>query len=227
MERAVSLAQWASIEHESIPTSAARRAHAASARFAPPPERESARGGASSHVHAQESCFLEAAAGTSVHGLAPRERALSLAQWASIEHEPTPTSAARHAHAASARGAPPPERDSVRGGAFFCAHAQESCLLETATDTSERGLAPRERAVSLAQWASIEHESTPTSAARRARTASARGAPPPERERARWRVCVCAHANTGCWSEAAAGTSQHGRAPRERAVSLAQRSGIP
>ena len=125
-----------------------------------------------------ESYLLEAAAGTSERGRAPMERAASLAQWAFIENASTLTSAARHAYAASARAAPPHENASARGGVFSCAHAQESYLLEAVAGTSERGCAPRKRAVSLAQWASTEHASTPTSAARRAHGASARAAPP-------------------------------------------------
>ena len=66
-----------------------------------------------------ESYLLEAAAGTSERGRAPMERAASLAQWAFIENASTLTSAARHAHAASARAAPPPEKESARGGVIF------------------------------------------------------------------------------------------------------------
>ena len=47
---------------------------------------------------------------------------------------------------------------------------------------------------------------------------SARATPPSHRERARWRDRVCAHAQTGCSSEAAAGTSEHGLAPEGRAL---------
>ena len=43
-----------------------------------------------------------------------------------------------------------------------------------------------------------------------------------ERERAQWRYFPCAHAQVSCSLEAAAGMSEHGRAPSERAVSLAQ-----
>ena len=46
--------------------------------------------------------------------------------------------------------------------------------------------------------------------------------PPPEREHTQWRVRVYAHANATCSLEAVDGTSEQGRAPRERAVSLAQ-----
>ena len=77
-------------------------------------------------------------------------------------------------------------------------------------------------AVSLAQWAFKEYGPTPISATRRTRMPLARVLCLLPRERARWRIRVRAHANTDCLLEAAAGTSEHGRAPRERAVSLAQ-----
>ena len=55
------------------------------------------------------SCSLEAAAGMSEHGRAPSEGGVSLAQFAFVRYGPTPTSAARRAHFASARAAYPPE----------------------------------------------------------------------------------------------------------------------
>ena len=112
--------------------------------------------------------------------------------------------------------------ESERSGALALCHSKAGCALEAVDGTSEQGRAPRERATSLAQYASIGHEPTPTSAAERARAASACAAPPASRERAGWRVRVCAHANAGCSLEAVDSTSEHGRAPRKRAVSLAQ-----
>ena len=191
-------------------------------------ERERARWRFFSCAHAQVSCSLEAAAGMSEHGRSPRGVAVKLAQWAFIGHESTPTSAARRVHAASARGAPPPERERARAVVLFlsCAHAQLSCSLEAAAGMSEHGRAPRGVAVKLAQWASIEYEPTLTSAARRAHITSARAALPPERERererAQWRFFSCAHVQVRCSLEAAAGMAEHGRAPREMAVSLVQ-----
>ena len=182
-EMAVLLAQWASIGHKPTPTSAVRRAHAVSARAALPPERgkERARSGAFSCAHTQVSCLLEAAAGMSEHGRALSGVAVQLAQWAFIRYKPTPTIAARRAHAASARAALPQERESARAVALFfsCAHAQVSCLLEAAAGMSEHSRAPRGVAVQLAQWASMGHGSSPTSAAGRAHAVSARAALPP------------------------------------------------
>ena len=108
MERAVSLAQWAFVRHGPTPTSAAPRASTASARAPLPPERE--RVVAHFPVHTRERPMLvEAAAGKSEHGRAPKERAVSLAQWPSKRHGPTPTDTERRARAASARAAPPHE----------------------------------------------------------------------------------------------------------------------
>ena len=176
---------------------------------------------ARSHVHIRErGCLLDAAAGTSEHGHAPTERAVSQAQWASMAYGLTATSAAWSARAKCARGAPPPERELTMPRSHL--HTRNAGFsLEAATGTSEHGHASTERAVSLAQWASIGYEPTPTSAVRSACAASARGAFPPERERA------VAHSrvrkrNAGCSLEAAAETSEHGRALREIDVSLAQ-----
>ena len=103
--------------------------------------------------------------------------------------EPNQRGAARtrfkHACCASSRER---ERERAQWRYFPCAHAQVSCSLEAAAGMPEHGCSPRERAVSLAQWALIGHKPTPASAAGRARAASARAAlPPEERERAQWR----------------------------------------
>ena len=163
----------------------ARTAQARVLRLLP---RESARWRVRVCAHANAGCsLLEATAGTSEHGRAPRERAVSLAQWASIGQGPTPTTR-RGARTPHVRVLRPLPRERARAVAFFsCAHAQESYLLEAVAGTSERGRAPRERAVNLAHWAFLEHEPTPTSAARRAHAASARTTSPSETERARWR----------------------------------------
>ena len=106
--------------------SARRGAHTLRARVLRLLPRESARWRVCVCAHANAGCFLEAAAGTSEHGRAPRERAFWLARWPSIEygstltsaaqllligHRTAPISAARRAHDASARAAPPPERE--------------------------------------------------------------------------------------------------------------------
>ena len=70
-------------------------------------------------------------------------------------------------------------------------------------------------------WPFIGHGPTTTSAARRAHAASSRAAPPPEIERAQWRARAC-HVDAGSFFEATAGTSYHGRAPKERGFRLLQ-----
>ena len=135
----------------------------------PPPEREHADWRVRVCAHANDGCALEAVDGTSEQDRAPRKRAVSLAQCASMGHGPTPTSAAERARAASAHAAPPPEGEHAEWRTRVCAHANAGCSLEAVDGTSKQGRAPREMAVSLAQWASIEREPTPTSATERAR----------------------------------------------------------
>ena len=81
--------------------------------------------------------------------------------------------------------------------ALLCTCASR-LLIGSHASTSEHGLAPKERGLSLVQRPSIGHEPTTTSAARRARAASTRVVPPPEREQVQWRNRVCAHAHAGC-----------------------------
>ena len=78
--------------------------------------------------------------------------------------------------------------------------------------------------VARATRAFIGHGPTPTSGTWHEHAASALAASPLslERERERWRVSLCAHAKAGCSLGAAAGTSEHRRALRKSAVSLAQ-----
>ena len=125
-ERGLSLVQWPSKGHGSTTTSATRRARAASARDAPPPER-CKRSGAIACAHTRKWAVLEAAAGTSEHGVAPKERGHSLVQWPFIGCKPITTSAARRTRAASAHSAPPPERERerARSGAIACAHTRK------------------------------------------------------------------------------------------------------
>ena len=87
-ERGLSLVQWPSKGHGSTTTSATRRARAASARDAPPPER-CKRSGAIACAHTRKWAVLEAAAGTSEHGVAPKERGHSLVQWPFIREDNT------------------------------------------------------------------------------------------------------------------------------------------
>ena len=89
-------------------TDSSQRACAASARAAPPPKRKRAQWRLR-HARRGACLALEAAADTSEHGRAPKERGLSLMQCAAIEHGPNPTSAERRARAARSRAAPPPD----------------------------------------------------------------------------------------------------------------------
>ena len=164
------------------PIYAARRAHAASARAAPPPERERAEAYFSC-AHAQESCSLEAPARTSERGRASRERAVSLAQRASKAHKLTPIYAARRAHAASARAARcASSRERARRGVFFLRTCARKLLVGGRGWHIGAWPCIEEEAASLAQWASMGHGPTPVSTAQHARAASAHAAPPPERE---------------------------------------------
>ena len=200
---AVLLAQWASIGHGPTPTSAARRAHVASARAAVPLERESVHAVALFFplVHAQVSCSLESAAGMSEHGRAPRERAVPLPQWASIGHGPTPTSAARRAHVASARAALPLERESVRAVALIFLRTCASKLL-----VGDRGwhvgtrpcIGPMGRFAGSVGFRKVWTDSN----LRGARTTQARVLRLLLRESVRWRDRMCAHANFVCLLEA-------------------------
>ena len=109
------------------------------------------------------------------------------------------------------------------GGAFACAHTQTlaACwrprLLRQST-AADRGRGP-------SRWRSrLSSDVGRLQPARRsAHAPQARVLRHLSRESLRWCVRVCAHANAGCLSEAAAGASEHSRAPSERAVSLAQR----
>ena len=83
---------------------------------APPPERQPARWRARA-CHATAGCTLEAAADTSHHGLASKERGYSPAQYLSRRHGLTTSSAAWRARAASSSAVPALPRDSELSGA--------------------------------------------------------------------------------------------------------------
>ena len=97
-------------------------------------------------------------------------------------------------------------------------YAKASCVLEAVAGTSQHRLAPMESGLSTVQWPFALYDATTTSAARRARFASARAAPPPHRQRAQWRSRA-RHAKAGCVLKAAAGTAHHGLAPMEKDAS--------
>ena len=103
--------------------------------------------------------------------------------------------------------------------------AQVGCALEAAAGTSHHGRVLRERGLSPVQCFCIGYGSITTSAALRARAASPRAAPTPERHAAQRCSRVC-HAKVGYALEVPAGTSHHGRAPKERGLSPGQCSCI-
>ena len=72
--------------------------------------RDSERSARAARVTRGAGLALEAAAGTSHHGRAPKREASRRRSVLSYEHEPTTTSAARRARAASSSAAPPPKR---------------------------------------------------------------------------------------------------------------------
>ena len=79
--------------------------------------------GGRSLAHMRKPAVREAEAGAWHHGLAPNERALSLARRPSRAGGPNSTRAAWRARAANAPAAPPPHRERVRWP-LSCAHAQ-------------------------------------------------------------------------------------------------------
>ena len=197
--------------------------HALRAHAAPPPERGSVLAFFSC-VYAQACCSLEPAAGKTERGRARRERPVLLAQWPLIGYGPTQTSVVQRARVVSARAAPTRER--ARGGAFACAHTRTSAAcwrpqLARRSTAVHRGIGPSRWRGGLL---SIMSQLQPARCSARAPQARVLCLLP--RESACWRVRVCAHANAGCSLEAAAGTSEHGRASRERAVLMAQWASI-
>ena len=124
-ERGLSLVQCPSLVYEPTITRAARRARAASKRAAPPPESWPAQWH-SRACHADVGCALEAAPGTSHHGLAPKERGLPSVQYLVVRHGSIATSAARCARAASACATPPPYRQPAQWRARV-SHAEAGC----------------------------------------------------------------------------------------------------
>ena len=142
--------------------SAVRCARAASSSAAPPPQRQRAL--ARLRRVTRGACLaLEAAAGTSHHDRAPKERGLSPAQPPRIGYRPTLASAAQRAHRSS-RAAPPPK--GQRAHAPAPREKRSTCLaLETVAGTSHHGRALKERGLSPAQRPRIGYGPTLASAA--------------------------------------------------------------
>ena len=109
-----------------------------------------------------------------------------------IDYNPRGTARARRKRVCFASSR---ERERVIGQwrDRVCAHAQAGCLLEAALGTFEHGFSPKKRALSLVQCTFKGHEPATTSAARRARAASAGSVPPPGGESQRSGAIACAH----------------------------------
>ena len=112
-------------------------------------------------------------------------------------------------------------RERAHSCAFACAHTRMPAArcrprLACRSTAVHRGIGPPPWHIGL-----LKNTGQLQPARRSARASQARVLRLLPRESARWRVCVCAHTNAGCSSEAAAGTSEHSRAPRDRAFSVA------
>ena len=170
-----------------------RGARAAQARLLRLLPTESACGGRSL-AHMRKPTAREAKTGAWHHGLAPNERVLSLARRPSSVGGSNSTRAAWRARGASAPAAPPPHRESERGG-HSLAHMRKPAARKSKASAFNHGLVPNRRALSLPRRPSSVEGSNSTHAAWRARGASAPTAPPPHRECVRWPLS-CAHAQT-------------------------------
>ena len=178
--RGLSPVHCPSIVRKATITCATRRTRVASARAAPP-HQEVASSVAGPRVPPESRLRKEEdAARTSHHGLAPKERGLSLVQRPCAIYEPTTTSTARRARAARFRAAPLPQRQRAQLGINEAVPRvpRESRLRkeEAAASTSHHGLATKERGLLPMQCPSIAHASTTSSAVRRARAASSSSA---------------------------------------------------
>ena len=197
--RAVSLVQRASIGQKPTPTSAART-HRKRALLRLPQRNEHERW----QYYCLRTCARKLLVGNRGRHVGARPCTEGEGRLAGAVgfHRAGADSNQRGAHTPQARVLRLLQRERACAVAFlFRSHAQGSYLLEAAAGTSERGRAPRQSAVSLAQWASIGQERSPTSTARRAHAASARAAPSPERERARAVALFLAHMRkkAACW----------------------------
>ena len=150
--------------------------------------RESQRSGAQARFTRKPPHEVRIRAGTWDHGLAPKKGGFSLVQCSFIVHVAIAASAARRARVASARAAPPPQREPAQWRASAL-HAQatprsagQSWHVRSRPCTEEGRLLAR--AVSFhGVWSECRQRG-----AARARVGSARAAPPPNRERAQWRA---------------------------------------
>ena len=139
---------------------------------------------------------IDAAAGTSDHGLAPKKEGFPPVQCPFNGPGSTATSATRRARSASLRALPSPERQAAQWRARAC-HAKSGCALEAADGTSHYGLAPKESDLSPVQCLFYVRRMTTAGATWRARVARSLASRPPERQVEQWRARAC-HAEAGC-----------------------------
>ena len=175
--------QCPATKHAPTTTRATLRAHVASARAAPLPHRQPAqRRARARHAKAvcerlrpqvaRRSAVLHRRGRGGLAGAVPFHRT-------EVDYNQRGTTCAHRQRACCASS--PQTANAV---AHACVrHTNSGCSLEATAGTSKRGLAPREGERFLAvQYPSIGHEPTSTSAARRARVASARAEAPPHRQ---------------------------------------------
>ena len=158
---------------------------------------------------------LEAAAGTSHHGRTPKDAGLSPAQDASIEPRQATTGAARRALL---------PRDSERSGA--CLRLLRTRQPAACWQLARRTAAARRTRQTCRRCSALPLGLITTpSVARCARGINLRAEPLLKRQRAQWRTpALDSHAVAGC--ALAAGTSHHGRSPKETVIPPVQRPSL-
>ena len=167
--------------HKSTTTSAVRRARSSKLACCAS-SRETASAVVRSHVPRESRLVLgQAAAGTSHHSRAPKERDLSPVQCPCLTRGTTTASAARCARAASSSARTFPQ-ETASTVARPRVPRESRPILGATAGTSHNSRTPKKRGLSPVQCPCLVHKPTTTSAARRARAASLRDAPPPERQ---------------------------------------------
>ena len=142
---------------------------------------------------------LEATAGTSHHGRAPKERRLSPRQCPCIRHGRITNSATRRALAASLSTAPPPPETASSGAPAPRKKRGNGWRLRAQLARPTVGARRKERALSSVQCPLNTHRPVTTSAAGRARAASSSVSPTPERQRAPVRLSHARARDTRRW----------------------------
>ena len=113
-----------------------------------------------------------------------------------------------------------PRENEKQRACAFAAHAAAGLALEAAAGTSHHGRAPKERVLPLVQRYFNAPKQIAARAARLVRSKLEYYITSPETGKATARA-LASHAAAGLVLEAAAGTSDHGFAPKERCLSPA------